>query len=276
MKIRPISFHELQFAYKLTQSENWDTSYYELKELFLTDPNGFFLCELKDKLIGIVSTVNFENFGFIGNLIVLSEYRKKGFGKKLLDHAINHLYSKTKEIYLDAVPKYINLYKKFSFQPICRSLRFEGSLERHKGFKNLKPMKDIKFKDLIQFDKKYFKANRSKLLKHRYNNFKENGNVIKEGNLIKGYLICIPKDDYFLIGPWIMDPDEKNGSSLLKSISYKSKKKFRLGVLENNCKALRILKENNFKQYSYSIRMGLGIKDIQSQAVYSLAGPDRG
>jgi ribosomal protein S18 acetylase RimI-like enzyme len=280
MNIRPISFSELSFAYKLTEMEEWGTSLFELTEIFYSIKHGFFIGEQNENSIGIISAMNYGLFGFIGNLIVLESYRGQGYGKKLLNYAIRFLLKNNVEtIFLDAVPEYLSLYQQFKFKPICKSLRLErtrGNLDESNSV-DILGLDKITFDNLAKFDQKYFGGDRKSILKSRYDKYSKFGRVSVNGDNIEGYLMSFPKKDNIYIGPWIMFHEQINGVKLLSSIlEAKKSDKFTIGVLENNKIALEILRSFKFTQYSYSIRMRYGKKRSLSNVIYGIAGPDRG
>ncbi|MFX1353148.1 MAG: GNAT family N-acetyltransferase, partial [Promethearchaeota archaeon] len=166
--IRNILRDELDFAYYLTEIEGWGTSKEQLEELFLFSPKGFFISDSNGTLEGIISATYYGTFGFIGNLIVLEEFRNQGKGGNLIKHAINYLLSLgVKTIMLDSVPEMCFLYENFNFKPVCRSLRLEGEI-------NQKPIVQLQLmcqKDLpyvTKLDQLHFGGSRLTLLKRRF------------------------------------------------------------------------------------------------------------
>ena len=275
--IRLISREELDFALKLTEVEEWGTSKEELEDLFLFSPQGFFISESKGILNGIVSTAFYGSFGVIGNLIVAKRFRRQGLGRNLMKYAIDYLKSKgARTILLDAVPQIISLYKKLGFQPICRSLRLEGNLTS-------KPVENVRFmtlKDIdkvIQLDRKHFRGDRGYLLKRRFSLHPNLCHVLIRKDKLNGFIMGIPKDNFILVGPWIVNPKETNPQLLLQSlVNNINLNKFRLGILENNKRTVKLTQDLNFTEYFYSIRMIYGDVFTHTNGLFAIAGPDRG
>jgi len=278
MLIRVIENRELEFAHNLTKNEGWDTFKNELKILFLCSPKGFFIAEKRNKPIGIVSTINYGNFGFIGNLIVVKTSRGEGVGTDLMNHAINYLKSKgLKNIMIDAVPEIAPLYEKLGFTPVCRSLRLEGEVYSHKMSKLVHIMTKDNIHKVLKLDREHFKGDRKCLLKEHYKAYPNYCYVLERSKDIKGFIMFHPKKDYLSVGPWIVDKDELNPQILLQSLNFKNNYiKMRIGVLESNQISTKILYSLQFIEYSYSIRMVLGEFFSQPDSVFCIAGPDRG
>ncbi|MFX1498965.1 MAG: GNAT family N-acetyltransferase [Promethearchaeota archaeon] len=275
--IRNLLSNELDFALKLTELEGWGTSREELEDLFLFSPEGFFISDSNGTLEGIISTANYGRFGFIGNLIVLEQFRNQGIGRKLIKHAMKYLLSLgVKSIMLDAVPEICPLYEEFKFRPVCRSLRLEGKLHlKIVEYVQLMTKKDLM--RVVKLDRKYFRGNRSFLLKRRFLLHPDLCYVLNQQNKLKGFIMGIPKEDCIFIGPWIIDPKESKPHLLLQNLINKIEyKRIRIGMLEKNQLSLRLASEFNLNEYFYSIRMIHGKGYNQTEGVIAIAGPDRG
>jgi ribosomal protein S18 acetylase RimI-like enzyme len=275
--IRTILRNELDFAFRLTELENWGTIREELEDIFYFSPNGFFISESNGILEGVVSTVSYGSFGFIGNLIVAEEFRNKGIGTKLMKYAIKYLISlKVNSILLDSVPQMSILYEKLGFKRFCRSLRLECNVI-NKPTNRVRLMTKEDLNEIFKLDYKLFKGERTFLIQRRFALHPDLSYVLVHKNKITGFLMGIPKEDYITVGPWIVDPKEPEPHLLLqKLINDINYKKIRLGMLEYNPKVIKIISEFNLNEYFYSIRMIYGKKITHKKGVFAIAGPDRG
>lgn len=275
--IRNLLSNEINFALKLTQLENWGTSREELEDIFLFSPEGFFISDSNGTLEGIISTANYGIFGFIGNLIVLEQFRNQGIGKKLIKQAIKYLISLGVEcIMLDAVPEVCSLYEKFDFKPVCRSLRLEGYIHQ-KTVSNVQSMTKKDLTRVVKLDRRHFRGSRSFLLKRRFLLHPDLCYVLYRQDKLKGFIMGIPKEDYILIGPWIIDPKEPKAYLLLQNlINNSGYNRIRIGMLDKNQISLRLASEFNLNEYFYSIRMIYGKEYDQTEGMIAIAGPDRG
>lgn len=92
------------------------------------DSTVFFLAKTDEKIIGYGGMYTVLDEGYITNIGVLPDYRKMGFGKKLLNELIN--YSKEKklsflslEVRVSNAPA-IALYKSFEFEILGKRNNF--------------------------------------------------------------------------------------------------------------------------------------------------------
>lgn len=284
MHFRNLTINDLDFALNLTKIENWGTTRGELEDLLLFSPNCAILASVKDKPVGMVFTVNYDNFGFIGNLIVKKEFRSQGIGKQLMEKAITHLENSGNYlIMLDGVNAAVKLYQRFGFEVSCKSLRLEGEVI-HKPNNRVFQMKNEDFRDVLKLDLKFFQANREFLLRKIFTRYKTLCKVIKQDDNITGFIMAIPKEDHLKIGPWIVDDEcEFEPELLLKSLDNNSKSfTIRMGMLESNKLASKIANNCSLQRYSYSFRMIYTTKNQRiienhfKKGMLAIGGPDRG
>ena len=284
MQFRILTETDLDFALDLTKIENWGTSREELEDLLLFAQNCAILAIIKNKPVGMIFTVSYDNFGFIGNLIVKKEFRNQGLGAELMRKAINHLeYSGNSLIMLDGVEAAVGLYQRLGFKISCKSLRLKGEIIS-KQSNRVFQMENEDFQDVLKLDRKYFQANREFLLRKIFTRYKKLCKIIKQDDKITGFIMAIPKEDHLKIGPWIVDDEcEFEPELLLKSLENNCKSyNIRLGMLESNKLASKIVNICSLQRYSCSNRMiyttrNKGIIDIQfKKGMLSIGGPDRG
>ena len=284
MQFRNLTINDLDFAIDLTNIENWGTTHGELEDLLLFAPNCATLATIDDKPVGMIFTVSYDNFGFIGNLIVKKEFRNQGLGAELMQKAIAHLEnSGNYMIMLDGVEAAVGLYQRFGFKVNCKSLRLEGKVI-HQPSDRVFQMKNEDFQDVLRLDRKIFQANREFLLRKIFIRYESLCKIIKQDDRITGFIMAIPKEDHLKIGPWIVDDEcEFEPELLLKNLDYGSKPFIvRMGMLESNKHASKITNIFSLQRYSYSNRMIYTTGNIKmtnnqfKNGMLAIGGPDRG
>jgi len=89
MVIRQMVSSDLDFALRCANAEGWLSETREVFETFLAyDRNGCFVAEHDSQRIGICVATRYKKNGFIGELIVIHAMRNRGFGKRLMQHAM--------------------------------------------------------------------------------------------------------------------------------------------------------------------------------------------
>ena len=91
MHIRVMTLEDIDFALKLTSQEGWSDIRSDFVSLITYKPAGAFIIEEHKSLVGMISVVSYGVFGFIGSLIVLPNYRQRGFGSELMRYAMTYL-----------------------------------------------------------------------------------------------------------------------------------------------------------------------------------------
>ena len=284
MLFRNLTIDDLNFALDLTKIEKWGTSRGELEDLLDFSPNCAILAIIGDKPVGMIFTVSYDNFGFVGNLIVKKDFRNQGIGKQLMQKAITHLENLGNSIImLDGVEDAVGLYQRLGFKVSCKSLRLKGEII-YKPSNRVFQMKNEDFQDVLKLDRKYFQANREFLLRKIFTRYKTLCKIIKQDDKIMGFIMAIPKEDHLKIGPWIVDDEcEFEPELLLRSLENNNRSfSVRIGMLESNKLASKIANNCNLQRYSYSNRMIYTTKDKEinniqfKKGMLAIGGPDRG
>lgn len=259
--IRRMQLSDIEFAAQLTFNEGWIGENRETFDAFLThDPKGCFVAVKSKKRIGICIATPYQQVGFIGELIVVEDERGLGIGRALLDYSIAYLKKKgIKSIYLDGVPAAISLYERAGFQKICRSLRFKGHIQSE-SYPHIRQMKPEDLQIIQQMDKKIFGEDRSFFLQIRLSNHPELCLAMEKQDRLVGFIFARNTKKFISMGPWWNHPDVEFPESLPKHLMQKIQGvPLRIGVLETNLKAVRLLRSLGLEESSDSPwRMVLG------------------
>lgn len=264
--------------------EQWGDTTSDIKRMFNYEPDGCFIAEVNGESVGHVFSISYGRLGWIGLLIVRAEYRRKGIGTLLTKKALDYLLSRgVKTIKLEAVSAMSNLYRKLGFIDEYDSLRFKGTSGK------IAPLADHsitlierkKFAELARFDAEYFGANRIKVLSRLYQENPELCFVSCAGSEIVGYIMCRKTENGYKAGPSVCDPENfQVARELLTKCREAIGKNAELyvGAPAVNKKAVKILQDFGFKQYTRSIRMRFGEK-LQTERVdgiLAIGGPEKG
>jgi predicted GNAT family acetyltransferase len=93
---------------------DWNLAKEDFKFMMKLEPKGCFVLLYNSERVGIVTTISFGNIGWLGNLIVSEQHRKKGAGSSLASHAVKYLKHNNVETvglyaYIEKVPFYERL-----------------------------------------------------------------------------------------------------------------------------------------------------------------------
>ena len=227
---------DLEFAASLTKQEGWHSeTLLEIQSFFEYDPQGCFLYEKDGSPVGMCVATAYQQNGFIGELIVVKQFRGQGIGRALMQSAIQYLQSKPiQAIFLDGVQKAIPLYKVLGFTSICRSLRFFGQIPEYES-PDIQPMNAEDMQEVIQLDKQTFGNDRSFFLKKRWQNYPDLALVWRQNQQIAGYLFGrVGIGGWVSAGPWVNLINQSVDLTLLSHFQAKiGNQPFSIGILEN-------------------------------------------
>ncbi|MCJ7818030.1 MAG: GNAT family N-acetyltransferase [Candidatus Thorarchaeota archaeon] len=279
MNIRQMIISDLDFVLNQTTLEGWSSIRLDFEELLHFNPKGSFIGEVDGEPVGMVCTVNYGEFGFIGTLIVRNIYRGQNYGRTLMKIAMKHLLdSGTKSLLLDGVPKAVSLYEQLGFRKIAKSLRLASVLtgQRSEYVRQMIP-DDI---DRISVsDTSHFGGDRKKFLQMRFSSFPEYCKILEIDEEIQGFIMGRSGSTSIRVGPWVMNNHSPKSEDLLLALAESaSGNTLKIGMLESNNEALKILKKYGFRETSYSWRMlyGENTEATQSDHLYAICCPARG
>lgn len=168
IEFKKLDFQGLKTLVYWAEKEGWNPGPYDAKAYWAADPNGYYGCFLKEKLIGGGSIVSYDgNFGFMGFFIIDPEYRSKGLGRELWYQRRDLLLSRLKpgaSIGMDGVLAMQDFYAKGGFKIAFRDERHEKLGEVFNIHNSISNITKEDYNDVIEYDKKYFGFQRSKFL----------------------------------------------------------------------------------------------------------------
>ncbi len=201
--IRRASLEDIDFFLTLAKKEGWNPGLHDALPFYSIDPSGFFVSELDEKKIGCISVVAYNDaFGFLGFYIIIPEYRGRGWGLQMWNHAMKHLGSRC--VGLDGVIAQQENYKKSHFQLYYRNIRFEGR-GACSGPTSLIDLRKIPFETLLKYDSFIFGLARHTFLPHWIEMPNAYSLAKVENSQLKGYGVIRKCVDGYKIGPLFAD-----------------------------------------------------------------------
>ncbi|TFG11269.1 GNAT family N-acetyltransferase [Candidatus Thorarchaeota archaeon] len=280
MNIRSLLSSDIDFALDLTMAEGWTSTRSDFEELLLFNPNGCFIAEIGSEPMGMVCSISYGPFGFVGNLIVRPEYRGEGRGFGLMESAMHYLQSRgTSVVMLDAVSKAVSLYERLGFEIVCRSLRLAGTV-KPKSSPRMHQMDEKFLKQVLSLDQKLFGGDRSLFLKKSLEKHPDLSLVCEGDNELVGFMMGSRRHGHVRLAPWAVSESPGFAQEMLPAFAEKAgSTTIRLGVLENNENAVRLLEDHGFHEQSHSWRMVKGVSPDAvhlSDGIYAIGSPMRG
>lgn len=282
--VRQLAETDIGFAHEMTFVKQWNDRLEDIKRMFDFEPAGCFIAEVDKKSVGHAFAIRYGKLGWIGLLIVKTEYRRMGIGRLLMEKARGCLLECGAEtVKLEAVPEISGLYRGLGFEDEYDSLRFKGINEnlpvQSNGLIELMTERDLE--ELAKFDAGFFGADRIRVLAQLFQEYPQFCFVARSCSRIAGYVMCRKALVGCKLGPWVCDPGKPNVAKQLLVhclTELEPRSEVFVGVPSVNTSSIRILEQLGFAKYSYSVRMRYGepLKNECVKGVFAIGGPMKG
>ncbi|MEZ5359364.1 MAG: GNAT family N-acetyltransferase [Candidatus Zixiibacteriota bacterium] len=254
--IHEMSEADIPYGMERTDTEQWGYSVADYKRLLFLSPKGCFIARDDDQRVGLITTVQYGEYAFMGTLIVQPEYRSQKIGDKLIHAAIEYLTGRgVKTIEFDGVFSAVPWYRRLGFKDKYLSLRF-FRLPNHIHFDStMKLHADFTPDELLQFDRRLTKRDRSIFLRRYLAEFSDSLFVAGNGR-IEGYAFVkpLPENGYY-IGPCIAESSEITEMLLNEILQRFGQYRLSLGVPDINANDIAIYRRYGFQHTLPSLRM---------------------
>ena len=272
IKVRELQESELEFAKSLTDGEEWGNSSEDWQRLLrISVP---LVAYEGDELLGVTTAFDYGNLGMIGNVVVSSKSRGKGVGKSLLKEAMKKLEScKSVRVHsrMDVTPFYKDLG--FMAEGMSTVFRLDASMKSFQPFdvesekNNIIPAKGY-WDEIVAMDLRQFGADRSLFLKELDDYLPQCSLVaLGEDGYVKGFIMAKGEDDWYEIGPWIVEPGCKNWQGLLQAT---------VQAIPDNCTVEIFVPAPNFRVTSLLDSVGYNAHSYCMSMYYGEDWPDEG
>jgi hypothetical protein len=269
---------DFPFAVQLSNTMNWKMTVDDFELAMALEPEGCFLLLQGSKRAGIATTASFERVGWLGNLIVREDCRKKNAGRLLVNHALEYL--KCKGVSTIGLYSYTNLvafYEHFGFKTDRDFSVLEGEPVSPKPKNPLEGIQKKFVPNLIAFDSKCFGANRTKLLERLFFNGKNLCYGLIDNEEVKGFAAAKLYDRMAEIGPLVCKANYVDDAELLlgKLLSKLPGFKVSICLPRNETELLKHLFTLGFQEAFNVSRMFLG-PSMTAKCIYSPESLERG
>ena len=118
LQIRQLTTDDLTFADSLRAAEGWNQTDRDWRRLLAHQPEGCFIAEWNGEPAGVVTTtIHGGDLGWIGMMLVQSEFRRRGIATALIEHCLSYLQAEQVTcIKLDATPAGTPVYERLGFR----------------------------------------------------------------------------------------------------------------------------------------------------------------
>jgi len=282
--------NDIQFVMECINKVNWGHLEVDIKRLIDFELEGCFIIWQDEERVGMVTTTSYEDYAFLGCLIVKEIERGKGIGMIIMKYAMNNLIIRgVKTIELDGVFPAVSLYRRLGFKDKYLSLRFfrengrKGEIGEKGKVKNENQILNYNsrmLEEIITFDKEKTNILRERAIRRFLIEFEDSTYVIKDKKIL-AYAIIRPRCDYkgieyFAIGPLIAENKEFTEMLISAIVDEYKEELLTIGIPAINKDMLNILLKYDFKYKEPSLRMYFGEKKTYEKYVYGIFSAEKG
>jgi len=282
-RVRELQESELEFAKSLTDGEEWGNSIEDWQRLLrISVP---LVAYEGDELLGVTTAFDYGNLGMIGNVVVSSKSRGKGVGKALLNEAMKKLET-CKSVRVHSRMDVTSFYKDLGFmaEGMSTVFRLDANMKSFQPFdvesdKNNIVSAESYWDEIIAMDLRQFGADRSRFLKELNDYLPQCSFVAlgKDGS-VKGFIMAKGEDDWYELGPWIVEPGCKNWQGLLQAIvqAIPDDSTVEIFVPAPNFRVTSLLDSVGYYAHSYCMSMYYGEDWPEEGNICARGGGDKG
>jgi len=277
LHVEKMEVDDFPFAVQLSNTMNWNAALEDFEFMLKLEPEGCFMALHGQERLGIATSVSFGKTGWLGNLIVKENARRKGAGNLLVRHVIDYLHEKGVEtIGLYAYPHLVKLYERFGFQSDLDFLVLKGKAAFPATQMKLQAAKRQDVPRIIDFDRQCFGADRKKLLEPILLNRGNLCYISTENNEVVGYIAAKVYDETSEIGPLMCRANRaEEAVLLLKTVLSKLNCKVFTCIPEKETELLNVLHQAGLKEDFRTVRMFFG-PAIAQNCIYTAESLERG
>ena len=272
IKVRELQESELEFAKSLTDDEEWGNSMEDWQRLLrISIP---LVAHEGDELLVVTTAFDYGNLGMIGNVVVSSKSRGKGVGKVLLKEAMKRLET-CKSVRVHSKMDVTSFYKDLGFmaEGMSTVFRLDANMKSFQPFEvesdrnNIVPAEGY-WDEIVAMDLRQFGADRSLFLKELNDYLPQCSFVaLGEDGSVKGFIMVKGEDDWYEIGPWIVEPGCKNWQGLLQAT---------VQAIPDDCTVEIFVPAPNFRVTSLLDSVGYNAHSYCMSMYYGEDWPDEG
>ena len=269
---------DFPFAVQLSNTMNWNMTAEDFEFSLALEPEGCFILFQGSKRIGIATTISYGRVGWLGNLILREEYRRKSAGGFLVNCAVNYLKCKgVSTIGLYSYNYLVAFYERFGFKIDKNFNVLHGNPVFSAPTNPLEKIQEEIVPSVITFDRKCFGANRAKLLESLLFSGKNLCYGLIENSEVRGFAVAKLFDGNAEIGPLVCKADGGDDAKILLEnlLAKLSGLKVYLCVPESESALLRQLSAIGFQEDFSVSRMFLG-SNLTAKCIYSPESLERG
>ena len=264
LNTRAFGRQDIEFAVAQTSREGWDNTDSTFRVCLSHDPEGCFIAEIDGQRAGIITTTRYVRSAWVGNLIVAPDFRRRGIGQQLMEHAMGQLEAiGIRTFWLEADPMGVSIYKRLGFVPQFESPRFQKKPPHTAGRGGTEPMLASDLGAVRTIDAFCFGDDRGNLL-GKLRDIARAAYCARVNGRVVGFAMALPSAAGVRLGPCVADDSFAAGKLIDSILGDFPDQTIVVAVPGVNESATRLLESREFARGLPSLRMRRGKADTAS------------
>ena len=277
VEIRLLRESDIAAAMDLKRSAGWNQTEADWRTLLQLEPNGCFAAVIDDQLVGTTTTTSYgSELAWIGMVLVQSEQRRKGIATKLLHTALEYLGSKVSTVKLDATADGKHVYERIGFEVESLIERWSKTGEPVSFNQQPEMIDSNARREILQFDRREFGADRSKLLKILLAECVRCAVTRAADGSLTGYALARSGSNAAYVGPVVSLQRSQTITLLDQLVEQLQPGPVYVDINRNWGECGQLLSERGFAKQRDLIRMKRGPAIPTNPSVFAIAGPEIG
>lgn len=254
---RQMRVEELPEVLNWAAEEGWNPGLDDPGTFWAADPSGFFVASDNDGPVAAISVVNHSDaMAFLGLYLVRPDYRGRGIGFSLWQHALAH--AGDRAVALDGVPAQQANYQRSGFVLTGQTHRYAGRFSAAKH-PSVRPFVPSDLPQLAKLDKLAQGYSRDAFLQAWWTTPSANRRslVDADGERVQGVVTFRRCREGTKIGP-LLAPDMKSAGALLRAAAGQAEAPFIIDVPGHQTELAAWCEANSLKVSFETARMVRG------------------
>lgn len=198
-------------AWSWAELEGWNPGIEDHRLLPLIDPAGCLAMHIEAdgtlRMIGAIAAVNYGGYGFVGMLLMDPAFRGKGYGKRLIAQATDHM-AGLPNVGVDAVLPMVPVYEKLGLKRAYGTVRHRLPAGTLLPVRQARLLEAADLEELIAYDASVFGLSRGAFLKRWTRNSRADTAVLRRNGRIVGFGVVRDCLSGRKVGPLFADDEE--------------------------------------------------------------------
>lgn len=204
VKVRAFCEADIAFALAQTSREGWDNTDATFRVCLGHDPGGCFVAEVGGRRAGMVTSTCYGRSAWVGNLIVAPDFRRRGIGQRLMEHAFGRLEEGgVRTFWLEADPMGVGLYERLGFVAQFESPRFAKRPPHRAIGEGAERQRSEDLPTAMALDARCFGDDRERLLRTLYDQAHASY-CVRRGGEVAGFAMVLPSAAGVRLGPCVV------------------------------------------------------------------------